>query len=322
MSRPETAAETCPACGATDYRLMFRVRDTLCRSTDKLFSVVECRTCRLLQLSPRPDPGELRHYYPTAYSRVPGGCARAPLAESCREFLLRGHVRFTQRALERSKAKGLVLDAGCGSGLFLKMMRARGYRGAGLAFSLRAAGVAWEENRVPAACASLSNAPLADESCAVITLFHVLEHLYEPLQYLETAHRLLCPEGRLIVQVPNAASWQFLLLGERWRGLDVPRHLWNFKASDLETLLDRSGFEVLRTKHFVLRDSPAYLATSLAPGLDPLVREVQGIEESPRQEMVKDLLYSALFAACVPITLLESACRAGCTVMIEARKKS
>ncbi len=133
---------------------------------------------------------------------------------------------------------------------------------------------------------------------------------------------LLHPDGRLIVQTPNAACWQFLLLGEKWRGLEVPRHLWNFKASDLEILLDRTGFEVVRTKHFSLRDNPACLATSLAPSLDPTVRSVRHVEETPNRKLMRDALYFGLVLASLPFTLIESACHAGCTVMMEARKRS
>ena len=35
------------------------------------------------------------------------------------------------------------------------------------------------------------------------------------------------------------------------------------------------GFEVLRRKYFSLRDNPAGLATSLAPGLDPMARRIR-----------------------------------------------
>jgi SAM-dependent methyltransferase len=152
-------------------------------------------------------------------------------------------------------------------------------------------------------------------------MFHALEHLYDPRSYLTAAHRLLKPGGRLVVQVPNVSSWQFFLLGEHWTGLDVPRHLIDFRAQDLKSLLDHTGFEVLRTKHFSLRDNPAGFATSLAPWLDPMVRRVRGIRETPRERMTKSLLYFALVVACLPFTLMEAACRAGSTVMMEARKK-
>jgi hypothetical protein len=153
-------------------------------------------------------------------------------------------------------------------------------------------------------------------------MFHVLEHLFDPVAYLEAARDLLLPGGRLVVQVPNAACWQCLLLGENWSGIDVPRHLINFRARDLEILLDRCGFQVLRTKYFSLRDNPAGLATSLAPGLDPMARRVRRVSESSRRKLAKDLAYLALVLASLPFTMIEAACRSGSTVMIEARKKA
>jgi hypothetical protein len=47
---------------------------------------------------------------------------------------------------------------------------------------------------------------------------------------------------------------------------------------------------------------------------------VRGGSETPPARMLKDLAYFSLLAAAVPFTLLEAACHAGSTVMIEARK--
>lgn len=192
----------------------------------------------------------------------------------------------------------------------------------GLDFSLEAANLAWRRSGVPAVCATLSRAPLARASCSVVTMFHVLEHLYDPGSYLEAAHALLKPEGRLVIQVPNASSWQFLLFGSRWNGIDVPRHLIDFRKSDVESLLDTCGFQVVRYKHFSLRDNPAGMATSIAPDLDPMARRLRHIAETPRQRLWKDLAYLALTAASLPFCVLEATCRAGSTIMVEARKKS
>jgi SAM-dependent methyltransferase len=203
------------------------------------------------------------------------------------------------------------------------MLAERGHKNVvGLDFALDAATSAWRSHQVPAACATLSRAPFAPGSCAAVTMFHVLEHLYDPASYLDAARDLLAPDGRLIVQVPNAACWQFLLFGENWSGLDVPRHLLHFRLKDLETLLDNCGFEILRYKHFSLRDNPQGMAISLAPLLDPTARRLRHVQETPRLRLCKDVAFLALVAACVPFTLLEAACRAGSTVMIEARKKS
>jgi SAM-dependent methyltransferase len=257
-------------------------------------------------------------YYQPAYWYRPEADAADRLSEAYRRFVLRDHERFVRRALE--SAKGLVLDVGCGGGLFLRMLRERGYPVMGLDWSEDAARIAWRHNRVPAVRASLPAAPLRAGSCGAITMFHVLEHLHEPVPYLQAAHRLLVRNGKLIVQVPNAASWQFLLLGRRWNGLDVPRHLFDYRGQDLEKLVEKCGFQVLRRKHFSLRDNPAGLATSLAPWLDPMARRLRGMKESGGRKLLKDGAYFALVLAALPFTLLEAACRAGSTIMIEARK--
>jgi SAM-dependent methyltransferase len=303
-------------------RTLFHATDRLCRTTDREFLVVECRQCRLIRLYPQPHPRELHQFYPPEYWFKPSASKTDRLEETWRRIVLGDHVRFVERALLDSGEDGPVLDVGCGGGLFLRLLKERGAKVVGLDFSLDAAGVAWHENGVPAVTASLTKAPFAPGSCAAVTMFHVLEHLYDPASYLDAAHRLLKPDGRLIIQVPNASCWQFLLLGERWMGLDVPRHLFDFKRSDVDALLESCGFEVLRHKHFSLRDNPASLATSLIADLDPMARRVRKTPETPRMRLMKDLSYLALYAACVPFALLEAACRAGSTVMVEARKKS
>jgi SAM-dependent methyltransferase len=311
---------------------LFRGTDRFYGTTDKTFQVVECGECRLIRISPQPAPGELHQYYPSNYWFAPAATTADRLEQWYRRFVLGDHLRFVERAIREvaeleQGAPGMILDVGCGGGLFLEVLHERGAtrgnrRLAGLDFSLDAANMTWWRAGVPAVCGTLSRAPFAPGSCAVITMFHVLEHLYDPASYLVSAHQLLAPDGRLVVQVPNAACWQFLLLGERWSGIDVPRHLIDFRLKDLDSLLETCGFEVLRHKHFSLRDNPAGMATSLAPKLDPMARRVRQVKETPRGRLLKDMAYMALVMAALPFTLLEAACRAGSTIMVEARKKS
>ncbi len=302
--------------------MLFDAGDRLYRTTPRLFRIVECRDCRLLRLDPRPSPEELARFYPEDYWFAPDDTAAGRLEEAYRRLVISDHVSFVARAVERSGQSGPVLDVGCGGGLLLAMLKADGVRVLGLDNSPRAAAIAWDRNRVPAVAACLPRPPFPAGTCAVVTMFHVLEHLADPAEYLRAARELLIPNGRLVVQVPNAASWQFLLLGENWSGIDVPRHLVNFRAADLERLLDYCGFEVVQRKFFSLRDNPAGFATSLAPGLDPMARRIRRIKETPRLKLLKDLLYFGLVVGAVPFTVLEAACRAGSTVMLEARKKT
>jgi len=266
-------------------------------------------------------PEELRRYYPENYWFAPDESAASRMEEAYRRLVLRDHVRFATQALGGGRARGPLLDVGCGGGLFLGMMRERGFSVAGLDFSREAAAIAWKRQRAPAVCGDLANAPLRAGSFAGITMFHVLEHVHDPRAYLAAARELLAPDGRLVVQVPNAASWQSRLLGRRWSGVDVPRHLFDFRDRDVEKLLEDCGMAVVRRKYFSLRDNPAGLASSVAPGLDPMARRVRRVAESAGARLAKDLAYLALAAAALPFTLAEAAFRAGSTVMMEARKR-
>lgn len=301
--------------------MLFRGSDRLYHTTDKPFQIVECKACRLIRLDPRPSKEELRAYYPDAYWYAPQDNTAGRLEQFYRRFVLRDHVNFVMRSLRDSQERGLMLDVGCGGGLFLSMMRDEGLPVLGLETSEPAAKLAWEMNRVAVVCGELSHSPVVNESCAAITMFHVLEHLHDPVAYLHSARALLRPNGRLIVQIPNASSWQFLMFGEYWNGVDVPRHLINYRQKDMENLLEFCGFEVLRRKQFSLRDNPAGFASSVAPHLDPMARQVRGLKEGPGLKIFKDLLYAGLVGAAVPFTIFEAACGAGSTIMLEAKRK-
>jgi len=309
----------CVVCGGVEASPLFHGSDRLYHTTTRQFDVVRCDQCGMLRLDPQPSPEELRRYYPDNYWFAPDASTAGRLEEAWRRLVLRDHVAFVADALRGSRAQGPLLDVGCGGGLFLGMMHERGFRVLGLDFSREAAAVAWRQQQAPAMVAEFARAPLPASSVAAITMFHVVEHLYDPRAYLAAARELLAPDGRLIVQVPNAASWQCRLLGSSWNGMDVPRHLFDFRDADLEKLLRDAGFEVVRRKYFSLRDNPAGLASSLAPSLDPMARRVRRVAEGGGTRMAKNLVYLALLLASVPFAALEAACGAGSTVMMEAR---
>jgi SAM-dependent methyltransferase len=309
----------CLLCGSAASVPLVHGSDRLYHTTTRQFDVVRCGDCGMLRLDPQPSPDELRRYYPDNYWFAPDSSAASRMEEAWRRLVLRDHVRFVTQALRSSKANGPLLDVGCGGGLFLGMMRERGHCVVGLDFSREAASVAWRRQQVPTLVAEFGSAPLRGRAFAAITMFHVMEHLYDPGAYVSAARELLAPDGRLIIQVPNAASWQCRLLGSAWNGMDVPRHLFDFRDSDLQKLLERAGFEVVRRKYFSLRDNPAGLASSIAPSLDPMARRVRRVPESGGARLAKDLVYLAMVMASVPFTALEAVCGAGSTVMVEAR---
>jgi len=299
-------ASTCALCGETRTTAIHGISDRLYRTTEEIFTVARCGGCGLARLDPPPAQPSL--YYPTGYWHEPGR-----LAETYRRLVIRDHVRFARRALKDGRR---VLDVGCGSGLLLRELRATkpDLKVMGLDASTQAAAIAWRAKRVPVVTADLTCPPLPEASFDLITMYHVLEHLNNPAAYVEAARRLLAPGGKLVAQVPNLDCWQYRVFGYRWSGLDVPRHLYDFRLDDLRRLLSNSGFRIERVKHFSWRDNPAGLATTMAPGLEPVARSVRGA--APR-----NLLYLALTAASLPFAALEALCGHGSSVMVEAAIK-
>ena len=262
-------------------------------------------------------PADLSLFYPRNYWFKPGDSLASRLEEAYRRLLIRDHIAFARRAL-RDAGGGLVLDVGCGGGLFLGMLRERGVEVLGLDNSAEAARAAREQNGVTVLLGDMLRAPIAEASCSVVTMYHVLEHLPDPAGFLRAARNLLRPGGRLIVQVPNLDCWQYGVLGRNWNGLDVPRHVTDFRSADLRKLLIQCGFRIRRVKLFSWRDNPAGLASSIAPTLDPVARNVRGLDSSTLAKLAKDLLYLGLVAASVPFTVAEAAAGKGSTVMVEA----
>lgn len=308
----------CPLCGVRPYEARHVLTDRLYRTTDDEFEVVECRGCGLLRLEPQPAPAELKQYYPDLYWAK--GETRHGPAGMYRRIVLRDHVSFVCKTIaSMGLPRVRILDMGCGAGDLLAGLRARGHAAVGLDIAASALQAAAEVG-VPGVRADHSSAPFPSGSFDLVMMYHLLEHIPNPDVAIREAWRLLADGGRMILQVPNADSWQYALLGRYWSGLDVPRHLYDFGRHDLEKFLARNKFAVRRWKFFSLRDNPPALATSLAPWMEPMARRVRRPNRNALLRLCGDLAYFGLVCACVPFAVAEAIFRRGATMMVDAEK--
>ena len=296
---------------------MWDVGDRLFATTARRFQVVRCPACTLEFQAPALSREEIAAAYPSGYWVGPaedGGFSRA--TEAYRRFVLRDHVRFVRRVVEERKARGAwrgLLDVGCGDGSFLTALQAR--PATGLDWSVEALR-AVRARGFPGVRGGLEETPFQPGAFSVVTMFHYLEHVCPAAPVLAAVRGLLAPDGRLVVQVPNADCWQRALVRSRWAGYDPPRHLVHYATATLRRTLEQNGFEVVRVTHASLRDNPTTLANSLAPSLYPPARAARG-----RHDRWGSLAYLALVMAGLPFALLEAACGHGAAVMMEARAR-
>lgn len=115
------------------------------------------------------------------------------------------------------------------------------------------------EAGVPTLVANLEAPPLPwpDGQWDWVLALDVLEHLVHPERALAEAHRLLAPQGHVVVNVPNPFDWRCRWRVLRGAGVDAPKHFpgqvpWRyphlrfFRHAELIALLHACGFEPAR----------------------------------------------------------------------------
>lgn len=136
-----------------------------------------------------------------------------------------------------------VLDFGAGTGDFLKVCKKNNWNVLGIEPNLEARAIA--KKKGIHLKENLSD--IKSQKFDVITLWHVLEHV-EDLKYtIKTLNRLLKPEGRIVIAVPNFKSYDALFYKECWAAFDVPRHLWHFSQSTIQKLFCEVEMVVAKT---------------------------------------------------------------------------
>lgn len=223
-------AAACAICGAVESpRVRPGVRDYI---TGESFQLVQCRQCRFAMTDPVPI--SLDRYYPPRYRRFNRVAA----------FVLRRlYLRRVDGWLARLPSTGIALELGSGTGWMLHALGARGWRAVGSERTVAAAAAAREGAGVPMFVGDLGairDTPVLD----LVIMFHVLEHLADPVAALQAVARRVKPGGTLILGIPNIASWQARVVGPAWMHLDAPRHLCHFSPRSIEQALRASGFRM------------------------------------------------------------------------------
>ncbi|MFD0666816.1 class I SAM-dependent methyltransferase [Ramlibacter sp. MAHUQ-53] len=253
----ETLVRTsCPACGA-DRGHVLSDRDG---KTGEPLTVVECGGCGLGHVHPMPTAETLEAWYTHQY-RQDYKAAEVP------------HLRHVLRAARIARARwdwlaarpgftppARALDIGASSGEFVYLLGRRGVAARGIEPHAGYSRFARDALGLDVAAGTLQQhlPDLPDGGFELVSMFHVLEHLTDPLGTLRAIARLLAPQGRLFIEVPDAA------------GTSAPRntffraHTLYFSPHSLRAVAHAAGFEVEADNfasrgnlRVVLRRSPA-----------------------------------------------------------------
>jgi SAM-dependent methyltransferase len=198
------------------------------------FAVLACRSCgfRFVDTHAPDYPDEAQFIYDE------------PLVGPTQSNL--PHIRRRVRDILRYAAPpGRALDIGCGRGEVSQLLQRNGFTCTGIDMKAhlidqlvaRHPEVEWRRTTT-SALESMS------ERFDVITMYHVLEHIADPIDALRAVKRLARPGALIVVEVPNAGGLEARLRGRRWHYYKVD-HVNYFRAADLDRLAAQSGLRVL-----------------------------------------------------------------------------
>ncbi|RMD97011.1 MAG: class I SAM-dependent methyltransferase, partial [Calditrichaeota bacterium] len=218
------------------------------------YQLVRCRRCKLVYLNPRPaESASQKYYQQETYLPFVSTKSGLSVTEWLYKTLRRFNSRWKRRQIEKwHPQKGKLLDVGCGTGEFLKEMVDHGWDGRGMERDPQAVAHAIEQLKLRAFVGTLENLPSVSESYDVVTLWHVLEHLYDPHNAVQKIRDLLKPGGLLVIAVPNINSVDARFYRQYWVALDTPRHLMHFNLKTLRMMCEMHKFELMAHKNLPL----------------------------------------------------------------------
>ena len=250
-----TRVESCDLCGSKEFEPLFSAHDRMYNVAGD-YCVKKCKKCGLFFIDPQPTATKLAEHYPPSkyysleeklsplkkrlvillYKTYYSGNGSSVLKLAL--FPLYPLVRFT-----RISPSGRTLDVGCGSGKFLVYMKYFDMDCYGVEpgkFDERFA----KENGLKIKNCNLLEADYPDNYFDVITLNHVFEHSTRPTETMKKLHKLLKPQGTLVIAIPQSSCLAYRIFGRHWVQFDIPRHLFIFQVKTIKEYARKTGFKI------------------------------------------------------------------------------
>jgi 2-polyprenyl-3-methyl-5-hydroxy-6-metoxy-1,4-benzoquinol methylase len=236
----------CPVCNNGNINPLLTVKDHSVSKEE--FVVWQCSNCTLRFTQDVPDENNIGRYYKSedyiSHTNTDKGFVNKAY-QKVRDYTLQQKAKLIIE--ETGQDRGSLLDIGSGTGAFLNTMKEKGWQVKGVEPDEDARRLAKRFYGLSIDGPASIN-ELSDQSFDAITLWHVLEHVHHLHEYVEQLKRLLKPQGKLFIAVPNYQSKDAAAYRLYWAAYDVPRHLYHFSPKSIDVLIQQHGLKIEKQK--------------------------------------------------------------------------
>jgi len=201
--------------------------------------IIQCKKCGLFFLSPRLKKEAMHKVYETmTYFKGNSNVGYNDYEEQKKTLILTFNW-FLKKLKRKKLIGGALLDVGCGSGLFLEKSKPFFSKTVGTDLCKDMANEAAKRCDV-----ALCGGPLAAKKFGpfnLITTIGVIEHIYNPIDFLEECVALLAPGGHIILVTPNIKGIWYKIMKKRWPSFKLPEHIAYYHPDAMRELAKRTS---------------------------------------------------------------------------------
>ena len=236
---------SCYLCGADNDELLLVGEEDLTGKVGN-FQYVRCRDCGLSYQNPRVHMEQIKDFYDSEYIAHRKKKDWGPLTPLYERAMTK-HDRDKEKIISqyvRLNADSRVLDVGCAVGTFLLYLKDQ--------YQCFISGVDFKDDLSFPRFDEIDfhnglfyeQENLQKNSYDLITMWHFLEHCYDPMASLEKAKSLLKQDGKLIIEVPRLDSLSYALFKNKWPGVQAPQHTVMFDKEHFISIAEKAGLKV------------------------------------------------------------------------------
>ncbi len=237
---------SCYNCGAEDYQFLLMGEDDLTGKSGT-FQFVQCNKCGLAFQQPRLELEQIKTFYDDEYISHRKQ-KKWGIFTTLIEWTFNKHDRDKARIVRKYltlNSNTEVLDVGCAVGTFLLYLKKK--------YNCNISGIDFKENleypdfdKIEFYLGLFYEQNIKSNRFDLITMWHFLEHCYDPNKSLEMAREVLKKEGKLIIEVPRFDSFSFKLFGRKWPGIQAPQHTVLYSKKTFRQIIEKNGFRIVK----------------------------------------------------------------------------